>query len=645
MAEQAEEAEKSSNQFTKKGWLSESRYGKFSLRAPQRYMVFLNAEFGLLTFKKDVHVKQTLFKRLDSGIAEKDIPLEEIKSIEKFKKHANTLLIQLRYVACSVQSGSVLLLDAENEEERDSWVKEIEKLILTNATGGLNLVREEISESIHKYYDFKLKTSEGVLGSGMTGEVRRIVRKRDKKAFAVKTVNLSGLNYFRLKSLQSEIDILKSLDHPHIVRVYETFVEPKLCCRLVMELCEGGELYDRLSLRDRFDEKTAADIVRQMFKALNYLHENHVVHRDIKLENWLFRHGEDDENNEIVLIDFGLSRRYRSESERMHKKVGTCYYAAPEVIEGDYAGSECDVWSVGVITYMLLSGTAPFDGDDDDEILTRIASHRLPSMTRGVWTKISDEAKDFIRSLLKVDPKVRATAASALSHDWLKVAQTNTTKLTIDDTIFNSLKRYTKYHELKRVAMEFIAYSMNHDDIKRLKDVFEEIDNENNGYITFGELRTALLKHGAVSEEEIQEIFDCLDEDGTKKIRLNEFIAATLQAKYYQDEHLLEEAFASLDASNTGKISVDDLKHVLGRYETDENLEQLMAEVTQGEHKEISYNDFLVFMRSNGEEKTREFRSSFTRLSKKSRPTSRVITALSRSKSKLAKLTQTSVDN
>lgn len=301
----------------------------------------------------------------------------------------------------------------------------------------------------------------------------------------MKTVNLSGLNYFRLKSLQSEIDILKSLDHPHIVRVYETFVEPKLCCRLVMELCEGGELYDRLSLRDRFDEKTAADIVRQMFKALNYLHENHVVHRDIKLENWLFRHGEDDENNEIVLIDFGLSRRYRSESEKMYKKVGTCYYAAPEVINGEYAGSECDVWSVGVITYMLLSGSAPFDGEDDDEILTRIASHRLPSMTRGIWKRISEEAKDFIRSLLQVDPTVRATALDALSHEWLQNAETKTEDLSIDDTIFASLKRYTKYHELKRVAMEFIAYSLNHDDIKRLKDVFEEINIGNNGYITF----------------------------------------------------------------------------------------------------------------------------------------------------------------
>lgn len=126
-------------------------------------MVLLNAETGVLTFKKDIHSKHTLFKRLDSGIAEKDIPLEEIKSIEKFRRHAQTLMIQLRYVACSVQSGSVLLLDAENEEERDSWVEEIEKLVLTNATGGLNLVREEISESIHKYYDFKLKTNEGVL--------------------------------------------------------------------------------------------------------------------------------------------------------------------------------------------------------------------------------------------------------------------------------------------------------------------------------------------------------------------------------------------------------------------------------------------------------------------------------------------------
>lgn len=130
--------------------------------------------------------------------------------------------------------------------------------------------------------------------------------------------------------------------------------------------------------------------------------------------------------------------------------------------------------------------------------------------------------------------------------------------------------------------MEFIAYSMDHEEIKRLKDVFEEIDVGNNGYITFMELRTALLKHGAISDEEILEIFHSLDEDNTKKIRLNEFIAGSLQTKYYQDEHNLAEAFARLDKSNTGKISCEDLKHCLGRYETDESIGKMIDQATHG---------------------------------------------------------------
>jgi len=197
---------------------------------------------------------------------------------------------------------------------------------------------------------------------------------------------------------------------------------------IVTELCRGGELFDEIvgratlgkkhpdTLPPCFDEATAVPIIRSLLEAISYLHEHDIVHRDIKPENILFV--DKDDLSQIKLIDFGLSIRHEAGAPPLRNVVGTCYYMDPALLEGAYDRS-CDLWSIGVIVYVMLSGRPPFNGASDDVIFKKIlrGKYKMPS---SVWDNISDEAKDFIRCLLIRDGSQRWTADMALKHSWLR---------------------------------------------------------------------------------------------------------------------------------------------------------------------------------------------------------------------------------
>jgi len=305
----------------------------------------------------------------------------------------------------------------------------------------------------------------------------------------------------------------------------------------------------------------------------------------------------------------------------MHALVGTSYYCAPEVLAGDYQGNGEDLWSLGVILYMLLSGSAPFDGPNDDVILDNIrhAKDCYPKMSNSFWQNVSLEAKDLVRCLLTIDPKQRITAEDALKHPWFEVEEAKRPLPTIDSDVYESLRKFAKFPELKRVAMEVIAFTLDHDEIKNLTDAFESLDTDGNGYITFPTMMKALQEKHKMPEEEARYLFDALDEDRTGKIHVNEFVAACLEEKYHQDERYLFDAFMAMDKGNSGFITVEDLRKLLGRSITPQRAEQLLKEAElndhQGDHK-ISYQEFLRFMRSDGEDDVAETRR---RVSKSSR--------------------------
>lgn len=207
--------------------------------------------------------------------------------------------------------------------------------------------------------------------------------------------------------------------HPYIVRLEDVY-EDAQHVHLVTELCTGGELYDKvvaltLTPQKHFNEATAARIVRNILSALSYLHEvKHIVHRDLKASNFLFvspKHP-----TLIKIIDFGLSRVHEKQ-DVMRSRVGTPYYVAPEVLTSDYT-NKCDVWSIGVIAYMLVSGTLPFLAEDERQTI-QLVQHAEVAFDKNRWQGISEQAKEFVSYLLQKDPEQRPTAREAMHHEWI----------------------------------------------------------------------------------------------------------------------------------------------------------------------------------------------------------------------------------
>jgi len=267
-------------------------------------------------------------------------------------------------------------------------------------------------ENPKKYYKF-----EKTLGTGAFGEVKKAIHKQSKKAYAVKILKKSKLDPQTKKVLEREIAVMSKLHHPNIVSLIEAY-DTSRKTYLILELVSGGELFDEIVSRDQpYYEKDAADIVRQVLHAIAYMNSVGIAHRDLKPENLLL-----DADHNIKISDFGLSKDFSSEV--MTTSCGTATYVAPEVLSATGYDVACDIWSVGVITYILLSGHIPFDGPDEDKVFDKIltANYSFPPQ---LWDPVSDEAKDFISKIFVVEPKNRMTASECLEHPWLSELNEN----------------------------------------------------------------------------------------------------------------------------------------------------------------------------------------------------------------------------
>jgi calcium-dependent protein kinase len=271
-------------------------------------------------------------------------------------------------------------------------------------------------------------------------------------------------------------------------RAIETF-EFKKEIFIVMELCSGGDLY----ARDPYTEEDAARITSSILSAISYMHSRKVVHRDLKYENILFV--DDKPSSEVKVIDFGLSKKYGD--DHLTEGVGTIYTMSPEVLKGKY-NEKADMWSIGVITYMLLSSQLPFYGKTRKQIVKQITKGDYDFKGRK-WQRSSEQAKDFIRDLLVLDPEERVDGDTALRSTWLNRRHSATMRVPLEDEeelARASMLRYAGYNKLKKMALMVVAHKSSSEEIGILRKVFQRYDSRRDGSISFEEFCEAMQGFG-----------------------------------------------------------------------------------------------------------------------------------------------------
>ena len=307
-------------------------------------------------------------------------------------------------------------------------------------------------------------------------------------------------------------------DHPNIIKLYEVF-ETKKSLYLIMEKCNGGELFDKIinhiSSGQMYSEQMAANIILQIMSAVDYCHKNGICHRDLKPENILYLNKGNEINNPIKIIDFGLSRMI-PEKKKLTSQVGTSYYVPPEILIGEY-NQKCDIWSVGIILCILLTGQPPFNGPNEAVIYGKIRRYEYCFTEK--WRNISNEAKDLVSHML-VPENIRYSASEVLAHPWFRMIDENNKNALNISFDLSYLISYRKTNTFKKIILTFIASRLNENDINDLNKLFELFDINNDGQISFEEFQQVLInmKNEGINSNEIKELFNSLDTDKNGKI-------------------------------------------------------------------------------------------------------------------------------
>ena len=437
------------------------------------------------------------------------------------------------------------------------------------------------------------------LGSVSYGKVYRVKNKFTGETRACK--ELSKAKITNVDKFALEINIMAKADHPSIIKLYEIYEDARHIY-LIMEECSGGELFDRIITRidngKMYTEKEAAIIFKQLISAVSYCHSQGICHRDLKPENVLFL--TKDEDSAIKVIDFGLSRLYGNnptkgaKDNKMTTRVGTAYYVSPEVLQGSY-DEKCDIWSAGVILYILLCGDPPFNGANDNEIYRCIAKKKY-SFPSPEWDFISKEAKDLIKNML-CDPHKRYTAQQVLDDPWIAQLAPNSKGL-LENVNIESLKRYKNENKLKKAVLTYIASRLKDSEVKNLKEIFTQLDKNQDGCVTLEEMKEGFSQLGIKDVDlDIEGIFKSIDTDKSGKIDYTEFIAASMDRRLYMREERLGEAFSMLDRDGSGKISKDEIKKALKLDNLDNaTFDKYIIEYDLDGDGEIDYNEFLNMM-------------------------------------------------
>ncbi|KAL9434524.1 hypothetical protein AB3S75_029211 [Citrus x aurantiifolia] len=433
------------------------------------------------------------------------------------------------------------------------------------------------------------------LGRGQFGVTYLVTHKDTKQQFACKSISSRKLiNRDDVEDVRREVQIMHHLTgHRNIVELKGAY-EDRHSVNLIMDLCAGGELFDRIIAKGHYSERAAANLCRQMVTVVHYCHSMGVMHRDLKPENFLFSSSAED--SPLKATDFGLSVFFKP-GDVFKDLVGSAYYVAPEVLRRNY-GAEADIWSAGVILYILLSGVPPFWGETEQSIFDAILRGHI-DFSSDPWPNISSSAKDIVKKMMCADPKERLSAAEVLNHPWMRVDGDASDK-PLDIAVLTRMKQFRAMNKLKKVALKVIAENLSEEEIMGLKEMFKSMDTDNSGTITFEELKAGLPKLGTrLSESEVRQLMEAADVDGNGTIDYIEFITATMHMNRVEREEHLYKAFEYFDKDNSGYITMEELEHALKKYNMGDakTIKEIIAEVDIDNDGRINYEEFAAMMR------------------------------------------------
>ena len=441
------------------------------------------------------------------------------------------------------------------------------------------------------------------IGLGTFGQVFKVKIKKTGDLRAMKVIKKKDNSISFEKNVVREIEMLESVDHPNVLKVFEFYDCPEHIC-IVSELGEGGSLSHCLDQIVKESEIVKAHIIFQLLSAINYCHSMSIMHRDIQPDNILIEKKASTGVYNIKLIDFGTAKIFLN---LQHQLAGSPQFMAPEVIKGDY-NEKCDLWSCGIILYGLFKGSYPFTGKNIKELFEKIIMGQF-DIRGSPFDTVNNDAKDLIQKLLNVDPAKRISAQKALDHPWFKRLKIKETYFDVDfemvQKLLNHVLNFAPTNSLQKPVIAYLIH--NHGDksseIKHANNLFAKIDVNNNGSLDRREFIINCINFYRKYQQQVDDkflgtLFDKIDYDHSKLIGYREFVCAAVDKSVFIKDDILQEAFNFFDRDKSGGISLNEVKKAFSSMKgyKDADFEEILRGVDINKDEKIDFDEFKTMM-------------------------------------------------
>ncbi|CAD8055698.1 unnamed protein product [Paramecium primaurelia] len=429
------------------------------------------------------------------------------------------------------------------------------------------------------------------LGQGGFGSVYQVRHLKTNLIRAAKVIQKQVIDDEQL--LISESEILKNLDHPNIVKILEIFNDVQNIYIITECLC-GGELIERVRTITNYNEDIAKQYMQQILSAMVYCHNRKIVHRDLKPENILF--DDNDINSNLKIIDFGASEKMIS--KKLTTKIGTPYFLAPEILRPNGYDEKVDVWSCGIILYILLIGKAPFRGKNQLETL-QLAQKANLNFSGKHWNKISPEAIDLIKLMIQKDPHKRISMKDALNHIW--ISNQSPKSIQFDQEFFKEITKFKGYNNLKVAINQFVTVQISkREEKQKFLSIFKSLDKNGDGLLSQEEILQGMISvkmDKIESQLMVKDIMDKIDTNHSGRVDFTEFLTASIIQEQQFLKESLKKAFRLFDLDGNGTISRIEIEEIFGGIQIDNSAWQdILASCDNNKDGLIEEEEFIALL-------------------------------------------------